>query len=157
MKDWLTSTFPWYTAEMWEGNEPEGEGYNMVDGGKSERWKTKYGGGETYKEQILCAEFNINQEITIFITDDCLWIMDNRYSGKSDFWEYVNIEGHGFPGFPCCTENHRHRLEPEKIEKILNTKIDNCKFWDMVQQRAKELYLNGIIPKDGNGVRDGFD
>ena len=39
----------------------------------------------------------------------------------------------------CCSESSRHTLEPDKIEKILNTKIENCKFWDMVQKRAKEL------------------
>lgn len=145
MKDFLVSTFPNFKAEMYEGNIPCGKGHKMVDGGESDRWTTKYGGGETYNGEILNASFSLNHKITIYIVGKHLWIMDIRYAGKPDFWEYTNIEGMGFPGSPCCNERSRHSLEPEKIEQILNTKIENCKFWDMVQARAKELYAQGII------------
>ena len=97
MKEFLVSTFPNFTAEMYEGNAPCRTGGKMVDG------------------------------------------------GDSDLCEYTNIEGRGMPGCPCCSEKSRHELEPERIEKILNTKIENCKFWDLVQTRAKELYSQGVI------------
>lgn len=128
------------TDEMWDGNSPCGYGHQMVDGGRSERWDTKYGGGETYQGKILHASFNLNCKISIFISGNGLHILDIRYSGRQAFWEYANMESMKLPGGPCCSERSRHTLEPEKIEKILNTKIKNCKFWDMVQARAKELY-----------------
>ena len=61
-----------------------------------------------------------------------------RYKGKTDFWEYC-VNHCGMPGPPCVSETSRHKLEPEKLKKYLNSKFDNCKIWDMVQQRAKEL------------------
>lgn len=140
MKEFLTSVFSNFTSEMWDGNAPCGFGHKMIDGGTGERWSMKYGGGETYKGEILCANFSLNHKISIFICGNGLHIMDLRYSGKPDFWEYANREDIKFPGSPCCSERSRHTLEPEKIESILNTKIENCKFWNMVQTRAKELY-----------------
>ena len=135
-------SFPNFTKEMYDGNAPCRKGYRMIDGGESDSWTTKYGDGETYKGEIINAKFNINQKITIYITGNHLWIMDLRYSGKNDFWEYTNIKGRGAI---CSNESLQHSLEPDKIEKILNTKIENCKFWDIVQARAKELYSQGII------------
>lgn len=140
MREFLKSVFPNFTDEMYDCNAPCGKGHEMIDGGVSDRWSTKYGNMESYNGEILHAEFSINHKITIYITGNHLWIMDIRYAGKTDFWEYTNIEGRGFPGSPCCSERSRHTLEPEKIESILNTKIENCKFWKMVQARAKELY-----------------
>ena len=143
MKEFLMSVFPNYTEAMYEGNEPVGNGHKMLDGGESDRWSCKYGGGETYNGKILHADFSVNSKITIHIARDHLWIVDIRYAGKPDFWEYTNTEDEGFPGAPCCNERSRHALEAEKIDKILNTKIDNCIFWDIVQRRAKELYDDG--------------
>lgn len=140
MKDFWTSVFPNFTEAMYDGNTPCGVGHQMVDGGESDRWSTRYGGGETYNGKVLNASFSLSTKITIYITGNHLWIMDIRYAGKPDFWEFTNIEGIGFPGSPCCDERSRHSLEPDKIEKILNTKIENCKFWNIVQARAKELY-----------------
>lgn len=137
-----------FSGEAYDGNIPSATGHTMVDGGTSDIWSTKYGGGETYNGKILHASFSLNAKVNIFICDNYLWIMDIRYVGKSDFWEFTNIKGEGFPGNPCCCERSRHSLEPEKIEQILNTKIKGCKFWDMVQARAKELYdLYQSVPR----------
>ena len=149
MKEFLISTFPNFTVEMYEGNAPCGTGGKMVDGGDSDRWTTQWGGGLTYKDEFIHASFSLNHKITIHIVGNHLWIVDIRHDGKPDFWEYTNIEGRGMPGYPCCSEKSRHELEPERIEKILNTKIENCKFWDLVQTRAKELYSQGVIKIKG--------
>lgn len=141
----LFPSFPNYTQDMYEGNAPCGKGQQVLDGNESDRWVCMYGSGESYNGEIIHIRFNLNQKISIYIIGNHLWIVDLRYSGKNDFWEYTNIEGLGYPGSPCCAKQSRHSLEPEKIEKILNTKIENCKFWDMVQARAKELYSQGII------------
>jgi hypothetical protein len=137
--DFLTTTFPNYTREMYEGNTPSCKGHERVNGGFMDKWSCKYGGGESYQDIIDNAEFSINYKITIYIVGSSLWIVDIRYAGKTDFWEYFNNDLK-MPGGCCCSESSRHTLEPDKIEKILNTKIENCKFWDMVQKRAKELY-----------------
>lgn len=141
MKDYLCSIFPNFRGEMYDGNIPCGKGHLMVDGGESDMWSTQYGGGETYNEEILYANFSLNHKVSIFICGNTLHILDIRYSGKSDFWEYTNS-----PDMKQITTNecYRHQLEPEKIELILNTQIENCKFWDMVQSRAKELYSLGV-------------
>lgn len=145
IKEFLITTFQNYTPEMYEGNIPAGKGHQRINGGYFDRWATKYGGGESYKDIVSFASFSISRKITIYITGEHLWIVDIRYSGKPDFWEYTNIEGRGMPGPPCCSEKSRHKLEPENIEKILNTKIDNCKFWNIVQKKARKLYIQGAI------------
>lgn len=142
MRDFLCSVFPNFNGEMYDGNIPCGKGHTMVDGGRSDRWSTQYGGGETYNGKILHASFSLNHKVSIFICGNTLHILDIRYSGKFDFWEYTNNSN---MKQVTTNERYRHRLESEKIEQILNTKIKNCKFWDLVQERAKELYAQGII------------
>lgn len=136
----LFPPFPSFTDEMWLGNEPCCKGHEMVSGGYADRWLTVFGGGESYKGKILNFSINLNPKISIFICGNTLYILDIRYDGKSDFWEYNNDGNFKMPGPPCCWEKSRHTLEPEKIEKILNTKRNNSKIWDIVMQRAKELY-----------------
>lgn len=132
------SVFPNYTRDMYDGNAPAGEGHKMIDGGVADRWEFKYGNAETYNGKILYAFFTISSKVSISIIRDSLWVLDKRYLGKSDFWEHC-VNHDGMPGPPCISEKCRHKLEREKLEKYLNSKIDNCKMWDMVQQRAKEL------------------
>lgn len=133
-------SFPNFTDEMYLGNEPCGKGYELVSGGYADRWSTSFGGGETKGNEILDFSINLNYKISIFICGDMLHILDIRNDGKPDFWEYSNNEKMLMPGSPCCSERSRHTLEPERIEKILNTKRENCKIWDMVMSRARELY-----------------
>lgn len=132
-------SFPNFTDEMWLGNEPCGKGHEMVAGGYADRWSTEFGGGETYKGEIQFFSINLNYKISLFICGDTLYILDIRHAGKNDFWEYSNNGNGLMPGSPCCSESSRHTLEPDRIEKILSTKRENCKVWDMVMSRAKEL------------------
>lgn len=128
-------SFPNYTEEMHEGNEPCGS-WEMSVGKTMYKWVTKWGCGQSTDEGIFEAKFQISQKITIYIVGDSLMIADIRYAGKPDVYEYSNNGNLHYP-----SESFLHKLEPDKIEKILNTKIPNCKFWDMVQARAKELYV----------------
>ena len=135
-------SFPNFTEEMWNGNCPAGHGHERVEGGFLDRWETKYGGGETFGNQIENADFSLSPRVSIFICGDYLQIVDIRYAGKSDIWEYtsdpkINLKW-------SIASYLYHELEPERIEKYLNTEIPNCKFWNMVQARAKELYERGI-------------
>jgi len=131
-------SFPNFTDEMWLGNEPCGKGHEMVTGGYADRWSTEFGEGETYNGEIHFFSIKLNYKISIFICGSTLYILDIRHDGKSDFWEYSN-DGNGL--MPCCSERIRHTLEPERIEKIINTKRNGCKIWDMFMERAKELYI----------------
>lgn len=127
---------PNYTEEMYEGDEPSGS-WQMSTGKTMYRWRTRWGSGQSTDDGIFEAKFQINSKVTIYIVGGHLNIIDIRYAGKPDTWEYSNTEQRYFRSFA-------HELEPDKIEKILNTKIPNCKFWDLVQARAKELYQQDI-------------
>lgn len=137
----LFPSFPNYTKAMYEGNEPCSKGHKLTSGEFADRWDCMYGGGETADNEIIHASFSINRKITIHICGDSLWIVDLRYYGKSDVWEYSNNGNLKMPLGACCNAKSIHQLEPEKIEKILSEEYD-CKFWRLVQKRAKELYNN---------------
>ena len=140
--------FDTYTEDMWNGNKPSCKGDDWLINGKpvtADKWECRYGGGETINDQIMQCNFWINHKIGIQIAHNHLYIIDIRYTGRSDFWEYSDDKAMKMPGPPCFSEIRvRHQLEPEKIEGILNTKIKNCKFWELVQARAKELYNAGV-------------
>lgn len=135
--------FPNYTWEMYYGNEPAGKGHELVGGGFADRWDCRYGDAETNGEQILHASFTISPKVNLYICRDSLWIVDVRYRGKGDFWECC-INHPGMPGAPCVSERNRHKLEHENVMKYLDAKFPNCLLWDMVQKRAKELYLSSM-------------
>lgn len=130
-----------YTDSMYYGNEPEGIEESWIDTETNLpclRWTFFKGNAITTQSgRLIHTSFNINMKVNICIVGDTLWITDGRHSGKSDCWEYCNtgsrhIHPEGSPWY--------HELEPERIEKYLNTEIPNCKIWDIVQKRAKELY-----------------
>lgn len=124
----------WIPDEVWLGNEPEGISGYSVDGYPVIRWHCKYGGGYTINGRINKFTFSINEKVSIFIYCDSMYILDARYSCDYRIWTYSN-DGK----FPREKANE-YPLEPERIEKYLNTKIPNCKAWDLVQKRAWELY-----------------
>lgn len=128
-----------YAEPIWAGNEPACKGHERVDGGVNDKWVCQYGGGETHDGVIDFAEFALNHKVSIYIHGDYIKFVDIRYSGKFDKWVWENQNKLYTIG------GNTHELEPEKIEKILDSKFDNCKFWDMVQARAKELYTGGKI------------
>lgn len=138
MKDFLISTFPNYTEQMYEGNQPAGKGHELTNGGCAERWSCWYGCGETSGESVLWASITINHKINLFVCDDTIRITDIRYSGKSDVWEFCNNGKITFSS-TLILKCHLHSLEDEKIERILASEFPG-RFWQMVQKRALELY-----------------
>lgn len=133
--EFMMSVFPNYTEAMYEGNEPARFGHEMVNGGRSDVWSCKYGSAETYKDEIITADWIINYKVRIFICGNLLWITDIRHSGKPDIWDYTSDGKVRFIG----NMKYHHDLEPEKIESILSREYD-CKLWGLVQARAKALY-----------------
>lgn len=136
--EFLISTFPNYTKEMYDGNEPAGKGHELVCGGFADRWETKYGGGETFNGKIIHFSFSLNPKVTIDIVGDVLNIHDIRHSSKNDVWVFCNKRGYEIAG--TFNQNLIHQLEPDRVEKYLNSSFPNCKIWDIVQARAKQLY-----------------
>ncbi len=124
--------------DVWLGNEPEGISGYSVDGYPVLRWNCKYGGGYTINGRISKFDFSINKKVSIFICGDTLCIRDYRRSKAT--WSYVYCNNSKF-----SKGKGSRPLEQEKIEKYLNTKIPNCKAWDMVQKRAWELYRKDDI------------
>lgn len=137
-REFLQEIFPRYTEAMYKGNEPSGKGHEHIHGGFCDLWECRFGSAETYKGFVICANFHINKNVGLHICGDGLWIVDVRYSGKSDFWEYC-INHSGMPGRPCFSDKVRHKLERESLEKYLNTAIPDCKLWEMVRERAWDL------------------
>lgn len=130
---WENTIFPNLTKDMYFGNDFTRTGHKTIDGGETEIWSTMWGTGEIYKDKIISADFSFNTKVTVYICADRLRIVDIRHSGKNDVWVYDNTPNRKYGRF-------EHDLEEEKIQKIINTKIPNCKYWDMVQKRIKELY-----------------
>lgn len=140
--DYLVSSFPNYKKEMYDGNEPCGKGHRMENGEFADRWETKFGSGETYKDEILNFSFSLSHRITIYIVGDVLSIVDNRYAGKTDEWCYFSNPSKG--RVYGCFESRLHELEKERIDEYLNKRIPDCKIWNMVSERAKEIYNSGV-------------
>ena len=122
---------------MWSESKPIGKGHEHINGGYCDRWSCKHGSGESYNGELINGDYKINDKITVFIIGSALWIVDNRYSGKSDVWEYSS-EPHSI-GMTNIAQERIHALEPDKIETILNKDFD-CELWKMIQKRAKEIY-----------------
>lgn len=124
-------SFPNYTESMYNGDEPCGKK------GHYDRWLCKWGEGESNHNDLVCAKFQLNQKITIYIVGKVLWIADIRHNGRPDCWIYSSHPDEVYS--LACHPNYVHDLESEKIVKILNTHIES-NFWRMVQRRAKEIY-----------------
>ena len=133
-------SFSSFTQEMYNGDEPCGVGHQLVSGGYADRWTVWFGNGETARGNVLFASINQGRKISIFICGNVLHLLDIRYSGKTDFWEYSSDGGNVMPGAPCCDERSRHKLEPEKIEAILNAEASDSVFYKLVMARAREIY-----------------
>lgn len=123
-----------FSEDMWNGNKPCALGHENINGGHNDLWQTRYGGGETYNDNICFFTFSLNHKISIFLCGDYICITDIRYAGKFDTWIYQNKNA-----ILMRQNGNDHILEPDKIEKILNTKIENCKIWEMIRRRAWEL------------------
>lgn len=131
---WSECSFPNFTKEMYAGNEPCGKGHEMVSGGFADRWTFFKGNAETYNGEILNADFSIDQWTSIFIVGDTVNICKNT---TKYCYNYCNKENGRIWG--TFYESNRKELEFDKVVAILNRKFPNCKIWDMVQARAKEL------------------
>ena len=60
-------SFPNFNQNMWNGNEPNCKGHDMVGGGQSQKWTFRYGNAETFEDRILCASFSLSPKVTISI------------------------------------------------------------------------------------------
>ena len=131
-----------YPLEVYAGNQPAYTGPTYLIDDKqvlSDVYRCKYGGGEVVNDHIMCGEFSLNEKVSLFLCRDNLKITDIRYAGKSDVWEYKSSDD--MPSLSgTLSSKNVHVLEDEKIAQYLNTKIPSCKFWDMFQEQAKEIY-----------------
>lgn len=132
---WSKCSFPNFTEEMWAGNEPCGKGHEHVNGGYTDHWIFFKGAAETYNGEIDWADFSVDRRTSISIVGDTVNIC---YNGRDfDFYNYCNKSTGRIWG--TMNNCHRKDMELEEAERILNKKFPNCKIWDMVQLRAKEL------------------
>lgn len=143
MNDRPHESFPNYTWEMYYGNEPAGNGHMHVSGEYCKRWEMQYGNGETAPDGVIIhAHYKLSSKVSISIIGNALHILDVRYAGKTDFWEFC-VNHSGMPGPPCVSESSRHQLEPDRVEKYLSHERFNNVFGRKIQARAIELAREG--------------
>ncbi len=130
----LFPSFPNYTKEMYEGNEPACKGHELISGGVADKWTFFKGSAETYNGEILNADFSIDKNTSVFIVGDTVNIC--KITAIYDY-NYCNKENGRIWG--TFREDLRKDMEFEEVEKILNKKFPNCKIWNMIQARVKEL------------------
>lgn len=151
------------TDEQWQGNEPYwiDKSYHalaVINPNTNEpiplnRWVCRYGSGWTYTNPVTgltefpCFEFNLedsvhihlitplgSEETTLFI--DRL-ISNSSYKYQSDKNQFSKVKATQRDNFQDLNQD-----EYEHIQYILNTKIDNCKIWDMFQAKCLEIFNN---------------
>ena len=134
----LFPSFPNYTEEMYNGNEPSSKEYLSIDNSIHDIWSTQYGKAETCEDRIITAIFNIGAQKSISIIGNSLWVVKLLQKGV---YEYCyNHGGIGMEKYGMI----KFDLSKEETLKIINTKIENCKLWEMVQKRALELYNESL-------------
>ena len=131
---WFKETFPHYTKEMYTGNEPCGEGYEMASSSFSDWWLFSRSCAETSNDEILAAVFYIDINTNIFIDGDIINI--SKVTSKYDY-NYCNKSTERIWG--TFNESLHRNMEFEEVKKILNKEFPNCKIWSMIQAKAKEL------------------
>ena len=131
----LIEVFPNFTIEMYEGNIPSCKGHEHINGGYTDKWSTRYGGGESYNGEIICCNFAVSKTTTIHIAGESLHIFKNL---QNKTVEYTN-DGISIKGLLLNV----YEMDTNEVEKIINMNFD-CEFWKMVQKKAKQLYNSNL-------------
>lgn len=124
----LFPSFPDYTEDMYNGNEPAHKSSIYVDG---DVWETQYGRAvTTNRVELIGCGFSIRPYTTIYICWKSLKVV--RFSVVAGKSQYFSNESE----YPL-----QSIVMDEKLaEEIINKKLPNCKIWSIIQKRAKELF-----------------
>lgn len=136
MKNFLMETFPNYTEEMYNGNEPN----YYTDGinGKIAHYSCKYGGGEIDSDgELIYSNISLDKLNNIYIVGKWIKFIHIPYDGIPHVWGWDNKRGYFAEGSgKDCTPNY----PKEYIIKLLNKKRDYNN--TILYEKTKEKFLD---------------
>lgn len=137
---WMMDTFPNYTEDMWNGNEPNyfDKGIN----GDIAHYSCRYGGGSIAPDgTILHAQISLDKLNTMYIVGDSIKLMHIPYDGIPHYW-YWSYGYDGKYGFYEHGKTCLPKYPDEYIEKLLNKKrdFDGTKLYEIVKKYVLEKF-----------------
>lgn len=143
MKNFLMETFPNYTEEMYNGNEPN----YYIDGinGKIAHYSCKYGIGEIDSNgELIYSTISLDKLNNIYIIGKWIKFIHIPYDGIPHAWGWNNEIGYFKEGSgKDCTPDY----PKEYILKLLNKKRDYCStiLYEKTKEKFLEVFNNGDI------------
>ena len=143
MKNFLMETFPNYTEEMYNGNEPNY--YNDGINGKIAHYSCKYGGGEIDSDgELIYSNISLDKLNNIYIVGKWVKFIHIPYDGIPHAWGWDNERGYFKEGSgKDCTPNY----PKEYIIKLLNKKrdFDNTILYEKTKEKFLDEFNKGDI------------
>lgn len=138
-KEWMMTTFPNYTEDMYEGNQPSY--YNNYINGKGAHFSCKYGtldldpDGNIWSANITLGDKNN----TIYIIGNEIWLMHIPYDGIPHYWKWHNNNGWIVHGKNCLPKYPKDYIA--KLMKKKRPDRDGCFAWEKVKERFIEEFV----------------
>ena len=136
---WMMETFPNYTEDMWNGNEPNyyGEGIN----GNIAHYSCRYGCGEVAPDgTIIHAQISLDKLNTIYIVGNYVKLMHIPYDGVPHYWYWEYKDGvsdfyvHGKDCLPKYPKDYVNRLMKKKRD------FDGTYLYEVVKKYFMEMW-----------------
>lgn len=136
--NYLFETFPNYTKNMYDGNEPNY--YNEGINGKIAHYSCKYGTGEIdINGKLIYGNISLDKLNNIYIVGDWIKFIHIPYDGIPHAWGWDNIRGYFKEGSgKDCTPDY----PKEYIIKLLNKKreYDGTILYEKIKEKFLEVF-----------------
>ena len=141
--NYLFETFPNYTKNMYDGNEPNY--YNEGINGEIAHYSCKYGTGEIdINGKLIYGNISLDKLNNIYIVGDGIKFIHIPYDGIPHAWGWDNIRGYFKEGSgKDCTPDY----PKEYILKLLNKKrdYDGTILYEKIKEKFLEIFNKGDI------------
>lgn len=141
--NYLFETFPNYTKNMYDGNEPNY--YNDGINGKIAHYSCKYGTGEIdINGKLIYGNISLDKVNNIYIVGDWIKFIHIPYDGIPHAWGWDNTRGYFKEGSgKDCTPDY----PKEYILKLLNKKreYDRTILYEKIKEKFLEVFNKGDI------------
>lgn len=138
----MMETFPNYTENMYNGNEPSyySDGIN----GNIANYSCRYGCGSVAQNgELIHAQISLDKLNTIYVVGNDIKILHIPYDGVPHFWYwsygYNNEYGFYNHGKDCLP-----KYPVDYVEKLLNKKrdFDGTKFYEIVKRYVLKKFCD---------------
>lgn len=127
-----------YPDEVYRGNIPACKGGKWIVGDEvvvADKYACRFGGGEVVGGKVRVGDFSLNHKVTIHLTYDVVSITDKRKDSTTEIWTWHSKYGLVGRGLFLW----EYPLEPEKIRQYLNAEVEDCLFWQLMQDSIFEI------------------